>query len=123
MAMSGNARRSASGGYWVTWEADVRTQSDAGDAVPYLRHGLRALRGHPEVASASCRYRRSEDRVAFGVQISHALTPDFAMVRAGAALRDSLERAGFGIPDPPTGTAAPMARVRFDRGPASIQRA
>jgi hypothetical protein len=122
MAMLGNSHPAASGGYWVTWEADVRTRPDAGDAVSYLRHGLKALRDHPEVASATCRYRRNEARVAFGVHIGHALTPDFAMVRAGVALRESLQRAGFGIPDPPSYAAPPMARVRLDRGPESIHR-
>ncbi len=121
--MIGKSHLRIFGGYVVTWEADLRTRPDADDAMPYLRCGLRALRSHPEVASATCRYRRSEGRVAFGVEIGHALTPDFAMVRAGAALRDSLERASFGIPEPSTYATAPMARVRLDRGPASIARA
>lgn len=122
MAVSGT-NRSTSGGYWVTWHGDVRTRPDAGEAMGYLRRGLRSLRHHPEVAAATCRYRRRESRVEFAVQVGHALTPDFAAVRAANALRESLERAGFGIPDPPPGCAPPMSRVRLDRGPAAIQRA
>lgn len=121
--MPGKPRTSSSGGYMVTWEADVRTRPDAGDAVPCLRRSLKALRGHPEVASATCRYLRREGRVSFGLQIGHALTPDFAMVRAGAALRDSLDRAGVGFTRPHPGAAAPMAQLRMDRGPAAIERA
>jgi hypothetical protein len=121
--MSRKPRLRTSGGYVVTWEADLRTRPDAGDAVPYLRHGLTALRDHPEVASATCRYLRGEARVVFGVQIGHALTPDFALVRASAALRESLDGAGVGVAPSASGAASPMAQLRLDRGPVSIARA
>jgi hypothetical protein len=90
--------------------------------VAYLRDGLRALRTHPEVADATCRYRRRQARVEFDVQISHALTPDFALVRANVALRESLARAGLST-EGRRAAGAPMATVRLERGPLSIQRA
>ena len=121
--MADNSHLTRAGGYWVTWAAELRTRSDSGDAMPYLRDRLRALRGHPEVASATCRYRRREARVEFGVHVGHALTPDFAMVRASVALRESFDRAGVGTSSWPVAGALPMATVRLDRGPVSIQRA
>jgi hypothetical protein len=84
---------------------------------------LRVLRDHPEVADATCRYRRRQARVEFDVQISHALTPDFALVRASAALRESLARAGLATAGRPAVGGLPMATVRLERGPLSIQRA
>ena len=114
--------RTAHSGYRVTWEAVLRTRPDAGDAMPYLRDGLRALRSHPEVAAATCRYRRCQSRVEFDVQVGHALTPDFALVRARVALNESLDRAGLGTAAPSAG-GLPMASVRLDRGPVTIQRA
>lgn len=120
--MAGSTHRTTHGGYRVTWEAEVRRLPDAGDAMPYLRDGLRALRGHPEVASATCRYRRRQARVEFEVQVGHALTPDFALLRARVALNESLDRAGLGT-SRPSARALGMATVLLDRGPVSIQRA
>ena len=119
--MIGSTHRAGRGGYRVTWEADLRTGPD-GDAVHYLRDGLRELRGHPEVASATCRYRRREARIEFDVQVAHALTPDFAMVRTEIALRESLQRAGLGHSRRRSARSVPLS-LRLDRGPASIQRA
>lgn len=108
--MIGSTDRTERVGYRVTWGADLRTSPDPGDTMPYLRDGLRALRGHPEVASAACRYRRSQARVEFDVTVGHALTPDFALVRAQIALRESLDRAGLG------------GAIRLDRAPVAVQR-
>ncbi|HET6918779.1 MAG TPA: hypothetical protein VFI46_04850 [Jiangellaceae bacterium] len=111
------------GGYWVTWDAEVRSRPDVDDPVSYLRDGLRVLRDHPHVADATCRYRRRHARVEFDVQIPHALTPDFALVRANVALRESLARAGLSTEGRPAAGGVPMATVRLERGPLSIQRA
>lgn len=119
--MGDSNHRTTGRGYRVAWEADVRTGPDVSDAMPHLRDGLRALRGHPEVASAECRYRRRQSRVVFDVQVGHALTPDFAMVRAEIALHESLDHAGLGRSRPGVGAVLP-ATIRLDRGPVAIQR-
>jgi len=121
--MAPRTLRATRGGYWVTWDAEVRSRPDVDDPVAYLRDGLRALRSHPEVADATCRFRRRQARVEFDVQIPHALTPDFALVRANVALRESLARAGLYTDGRPVAGGPPMATVRLERGPLSIQRA
>lgn len=121
--MAPRTLRATQGGYWVTWDAEVRSRPGADDPVEYLRGGLRALRDHPEVADATCRYRRRQARAEFDVQIPHALTPDFALVRANVALRESLARAGLNAEGRRVAGVAPMATVRLERGPLSIQRA
>lgn len=120
--ISGDTHRTTPGGYRVSWQAEIRTRPDVGDAMPFLRDGLWALRDHPEVAYATCRYRRRQSRVEFDVQIGRALTPDFALVRAQIALHESLDRAGLGKSRPGAGPF-PGATVRLNRGPVAIQRA
>jgi hypothetical protein len=109
-------------GYWLTYNAGLRTPPDVPDVTPYLTHYTETLRAHPEVADATYQHDPRTHRVVVHVYVRHALTPDFALLRARIAVHESLRKAGAAASACYAASPSPAAQLWIDTWPEAIRR-
>jgi hypothetical protein len=101
---------------WMTFRADIRTRPDVAEVGPYLTHGVRAVRAHPDIADATCEHDPTTLTVRFHVQLHHSGFIHHDALTAHRALHEALEQAGFGDTSLPARSPVPV-RLRIDWWP------
>lgn len=81
--------------YWLSFISEIRTRPDVTDVTPYLDRGLKVLRSHPEIVSATYRHDTRTHRVTFVLELAYTIAPHHDIVTGHHALNESLQRAGI----------------------------
>jgi hypothetical protein len=107
-------------GCWVTWTAAISIRQDILDVDPYLAQAVAALRQHRDVDDARYEYDPRSGTLSFVLLVRHGITEVIAKRQASDALHGCLPHAGFATSRSHRPFQSPIALLRFDWWPTSV---